>query len=280
MPRARDPNRDKAYEIYKEHDGTIDLVDIANQLNVPSGTVRGWKNKDKWDMQLNGTFQIDKERNKNVKNVSAEKIPRSVKNMIEDSELNEKQKLFCLYFSKSFNATRSYLKAYGGTYVNAMTSGSALLRNPKVKAEIERIKEERYTQAFLKEEDIFQKYMDIAFADITDFMMFNNETITIDDELTGKERDITISHVNVKNDYEVDGTIISEVSKGKDGVKIKLGDRMKALDWLTAHMNMATEEQKARIAAYKAKTIDTDNEDETGVVLIADVLPEEEEEKQ
>ncbi|WP_407314644.1 phage terminase small subunit-related protein [Desulfosporosinus sp. SB140] len=33
------------------------MVEIASQLNLPSGTIRGWKNKDKWDEQLNGTFQ-------------------------------------------------------------------------------------------------------------------------------------------------------------------------------------------------------------------------------
>ena len=41
MPRARDPNRDKAYEIYKGADGKIDLVEIASQLNISPGTVRG-----------------------------------------------------------------------------------------------------------------------------------------------------------------------------------------------------------------------------------------------
>ncbi len=57
MARARSPNRDKAFEIYKEHDGNIDLVKIAEILNISPGTVRGWKNKDKWDNKLNGTFQ-------------------------------------------------------------------------------------------------------------------------------------------------------------------------------------------------------------------------------
>lgn len=32
--RARDPNRDKAFEIYKQHDGKIDLVEIASQLII------------------------------------------------------------------------------------------------------------------------------------------------------------------------------------------------------------------------------------------------------
>ncbi len=62
MARQRDPNRDKAFEIYKEHNGDIPLKDIAVQLGKGEGTVRGWKNKDKWDETLNGTLQSN-ERN-------------------------------------------------------------------------------------------------------------------------------------------------------------------------------------------------------------------------
>lgn len=57
MARARDPNRGKAFEIYKKNAGNIDLVEIASQLNLSPGTVRGWKSKDNWDGQLKGTFQ-------------------------------------------------------------------------------------------------------------------------------------------------------------------------------------------------------------------------------
>lgn len=67
MPRARDPNRDKAYGIYKGADGKIDLVEIASQLNISPGTVRGWKSKDRWEQKLNGTLRKNTERSKRKK---------------------------------------------------------------------------------------------------------------------------------------------------------------------------------------------------------------------
>lgn len=67
MARVRSPNRDKAFEIYKEHTGNIDLIEIAQILNISPGTVRGWKNKDAWEDKLNGTLQINKERSKRNK---------------------------------------------------------------------------------------------------------------------------------------------------------------------------------------------------------------------
>jgi phage terminase small subunit len=62
VARARDPKRDQAYELWKQSGGTAKLKDIADQLGVSEGTVRGWKNKDQWDKRLNGTFQSN-ERN-------------------------------------------------------------------------------------------------------------------------------------------------------------------------------------------------------------------------
>jgi uncharacterized protein YjcR len=50
MGRQRDPNRDKAFEIFKASKGQINLIDIAAQLGVSDRTVRGWKSKDKWGM--------------------------------------------------------------------------------------------------------------------------------------------------------------------------------------------------------------------------------------
>ena len=82
--------------------------------------------------------------------------------------------------------------------------------------------------------------------DITDFMTFGNKEIDITDK-DGSRKTITVSQINIKNDYEVDGTLISEISQGRDGIKVKLLDKMKALDWLAAHMGMATEEQKVKV---------------------------------
>lgn len=54
MPRARDPNRDKAKELYLESDGKMLLKDIAEQLGKSDSQIRKWKNQDKWDNHLKG----------------------------------------------------------------------------------------------------------------------------------------------------------------------------------------------------------------------------------
>ena len=257
---ARSPNEkaEKAHKLYK---AGMKLVEIASQLGVPAGTVRRWKSTYHWDGEHQSERSEKKsERSENKKSVRKKAIADEVKQVIQNTELTDKQQLFCIHYIRCFNATKAYQKAYGCGYTTAVTNGPALLGNTRIKEEILRLKQERLNREFLSESDIFQKYMDIAFADVTDFMEFGNEDVDVILD-TGEQKTITVSHVNIKNDADVDGTIISEVSKGKDGVKVKLADRMKALQWLSDHMDLATEKQKAEIALLKAK-VQTDDGDE------------------
>ena len=261
MPKAKDARADKAFEMYKQG---LKLIDIANQLGVAEGTVRSWNNRYKWNGETNATLQKNKrnvaKENKQTKKVKKESVADEVEAVIQNADLTDKQQLFCIHYIRCFNATKAYQKAYGVDYATAASIGYRLLEKDGVKQEIHKLKQERLNREFLSESDVFQKYMDIAFADVTDFVEFGNEDVDVILD-TGERKTITVSHVNIKNDADVDGTIISEVSKGKDGVKVKLADRMKALQWLSDHMDLATEKQKAEIALLKAK-VQTDDGDE------------------
>lgn len=59
MPRQRSPNRDRAFEIYREHGGNIENRRIAEMLDISEKTVGGWKCKDRWDDSLNGVLQSE-----------------------------------------------------------------------------------------------------------------------------------------------------------------------------------------------------------------------------
>ena len=256
---ARSPN-EKAEEARKLYKGGMKLVEIASQLEVPAGTVRRWKSTYHWDGEHQSERSEKKsersekksERSESKKNVTDKAVADEVKQVIQNTDLTDKQQLFCIYYIRCFNATKAYQKAYGVDYATAASIGYRLLEKDGVKQEIHRLKQDRLNREFLSESDVFQKYVDIAFADVTDFVEFGNEDVDVIMD-TGERKAITVSHVNIKNDADVDGTIISEVSKGKDGVKVKLADRMKALQWLTDHMDLATEKQKAEIALLQSR---------------------------
>ena len=284
MARAPDERIEQAKAMYLKG---MKLVEIASQLNVSEGTVRSWKSRYKWDCNVANKKRNVAKRKKEENSKSEKAIADEVNQVLENTDLTDKQRLFCLHYIKSFNATKAYQKAYKCDYLSAKAHGYELLQSVAVCEEIKRLKQNRLNREMLDESDIFQKYMDIAFSDITDYVEFGQEEVPVmavygpvqvKDEKTGEKKTLTkrVNVVRFKNSEEIDGTIISEVKQGKDGASIKLADRMKALDWLTEHMDMATTEQRARIENIKAKTEQIkgagQNETEDKVMKLFDLI--------
>lgn len=270
-------NAELAYQDYLKG---MKYKEIAEKYGVTINTVKSWKTRYKWSKDgkksvHTKTGKVCTQKN-DKNNVKKEAIAEAVEQVIENADLTDKQRLFCVLYVKCFNATKAYQKAYGCSYATALTNGAALLGNTRIKNEIIRLKQNRLNREMLDESDIFQKYMDIAFSDVTDFVEFGQEDVPVmavygpvqvKDEETGEKKTLTkrVNVVRFKDSSEVDGTLIAEVKQGKDGASIKLPDRMKALEWLAEHMDMATEEQRARIENIKAKTeqIKGSGQDET-----------------
>ncbi|WP_088345986.1 phage terminase small subunit [Bacillus cereus] len=92
MARQRSPDRNKAYEIFKEHNGDITNRKIAELLStsektVNEKTVGGWKSKDGWIDKLNGVLHKN-ERSTPKKNMEYSKkkpgAPKGNKNAINN----------------------------------------------------------------------------------------------------------------------------------------------------------------------------------------------------
>lgn len=270
-------NAELAYQDYLKG---MKYKEIAEKYGVTINTVKSWKTRYKWSKDgkksvHTKTGKVCTQKN-DKNNVKKEAIAEAVEQVIENTELTDKQRLFCVLYVKCFNATKAYQKAYEVDYNTAASIGYRLLENDGVKKEIQRLKKNRLNREMLDESDIFQKYMDIAFSDVTDFVEFGQEDVPVmavygpvqvKDEETGEKKTLTkrVNVVRFKDSSEVDGTLIAEVKQGKDGASIKLPDRMKALEWLAEHMDVATEEQRARIENIKAKTeqIKGSGQDET-----------------
>lgn len=99
----------------------------------------------------------------------------------------------------------------------------------------------------IDEEDIVEMYMRIAFADITDFVEFGQKEVPITDKEGNYVTSTTANVVNFKEDNMVDGQLIKEIKKGKQGVSIKLQDKMKALEWLSNYFDMNPESKHKKI---------------------------------
>ncbi|BAH07951.1 DUF1804 family protein [Clostridium kluyveri] len=255
--------------VRKEYEtGKHTFKQLADKFNISQGTIKSWAKRDKdngqpWKKVATKTKNQNKKvaTKKEVAEKKVEPMFEEVEEVLNNPELTDKQRLFCIYYSKRFNATKAYQKAYGCDYITANTNGPRLLVNACIKEEIQKLKQGKLNRAMLSPDDIFQKYMDIAFSNMTDYVSFGQKTMTIRDKKTGEplldnegnKIEYQYSYVDFKESSEVDGSLISEVKQGKDGVSIKLHDAMKALDWLSKHMDMATEEQRLRMEKLRAE---------------------------
>lgn len=236
MGRKRSPARDNAKNLWIK-DPSRPLKDIAAEIGVSEELIRKWKSVDRWDKN-----KVTLPKNKgNV--TETKKVRKKLLEAVEENEeLTEKEKAFCYHYMQTFNGTAAIMRAgYETEYPNRMAY--TMLQKEKIRKEIQKLKEIRNKELLADPDDVIERFMKIAFADITDYVSFGRETVDvmgmfgpviIKDEETGEKETLTkeVNLVKFKDSNFVDGTIISEVKQGKDGASVKLADRMKALEWL------------------------------------------------
>jgi phage terminase small subunit len=253
MPRPRSPNRKKAHEIWLASGGKLSNKEIGKQLGVSADMVGKWKRQDNWEQKRpNKTTkpkrrkttkqpeQPDKE-NTTATETEAQKQAESFHVLYEDV-LTNKQRLFCIYYINSFNATLSYKRAYQCRYGTAAVNACGLLKKPNIREYIDHLKEIRYQSMMIQGLDVIELYMRIAFANI-------NQHIVVKD-----------GRVVLADSEDIDGQIVQEIKETKNGVSIRLNDRMKALQWLSDYFELNPSDQHKRdyddrMADLKEKSI-------------------------
>lgn len=105
MGRSRSPNRDKAFEIYKDHNGNISSKDIAELLEEKVNNINIWRSTDRWKDQLFGKKGAPYGNQNAVGNVGGgapkgnvnsfkygkytERIPMAVKNIMQELDIED-----------------------------------------------------------------------------------------------------------------------------------------------------------------------------------------------
>jgi len=139
-------------------------------------------------------------------------------------KLTPKQKIFIhSYLSNGFNATQAAISA-GYSENTAVNIGNENLTKPNIKEyvdkEIDRILDEK-KELTLK---VIEEFKTIGFSDIKDFVKFDKDGVKLHDS------------------KKVDGRSICEVSEGKNGMKIKLHDKVRSLEGLSKYLGIFNED--------------------------------------
>lgn len=146
--------------------------------------------------------------------------------------LSDKEILFCEYFMGSYNVKMSAVKAgYKGTTANLV--GYKLRNKPKVNKYICWLKLKVSKRCNITAMDIVEKYMRIAFSDMTDFVKIEN------------------NRIKLYNGSDIDGQLIKTVRQGKDGVTIELYDKLVAFDRLERYFDVMPRDWRQKIEEQK-----------------------------
>jgi phage terminase small subunit len=202
--------------------------DIAGKYNVSLDTVKKWKTRHKWTRDKGNSVYKEKCTQVNKKctpKKAVNKLPAKIEHVTkEDDGLTEKQRFFCICYVKNFNATLAAIKAgYSKSYASEI--GYQLLQKTTVRNEVERLKAIKRQSIMISEDDIVERYMQIAFADMTDVAEWGTELIP-DIDIAGnmqidKDGNVKMhrrNYMDFKNHDQVDGGLICEISLGRQGI--------------------------------------------------------------
>jgi len=144
-------------------------------------------------------------------------------------KLTKKQEIFVYeYLTNGFNATQAYLKAgYKAKNENtAATSAYKLLRNPKIKKKIQEELSKRREKYKATVKNVIEELSYIAFSDLFNLIEISSEGY------------ITLKNID-KLPLEDRKSIHSLTYDPKTGsIKIKMHDKLKALELLGKHLGM------------------------------------------
>lgn len=145
--------------------------------------------------------------------------------------LTDQQERFCLEYIVDLNATRAAIRAEYSER-SASELGYQLLQNPSVKARVDTLQKERAHRLQITADMVIESLLQIAKLDLSEAYSGSGALLPIKDMPDHVRR--SIAGVDVYEDI-VDGQKLGET------VKVKISDRVKALELLGRHLKMFTD---------------------------------------
>jgi phage terminase small subunit len=164
------------------------------------------------------------------------KVKSEAEELLDESGLTEKNKIFCREYIFDWNATRSYLIAYPDVKDNnvAAAAASRMLSNVNIKDYIKLIQEDLEKLAGISRMKVISEHMKIAFSTIAhlhntwaerkEFDQLTDEQKQCIEEISTKTQQKTVWIYNPDTDKKEPEDFTVEY------VKIKLYDKQKSLD--------------------------------------------------
>ena len=137
--------------------------------------------------------------------------------------LTAKQKAFVAEYLIDLNATAAATRA-GYAEKTAYSQGQRLLKNVEIQTAIQEALQAREKRTLITQDRVLAELGKIGFSDLKDFVEFGSGGVTL------------------KEGADVDGAVLAEINETATPLgsskKIKLHDKMKALELIARHLGM------------------------------------------
>lgn len=235
-PQELKKHHDETLTYYIEHAGEVSVKVLSRVGKVPQSYVRKWIKEENWNQY------VSEDPDDKIK--VSDKTKEFIQSAAEEYGLTEQEEMFCYQYFKCKNATQAALKA-GYSPAWAYNAAYQLLNKPKIKNFLRDLQSHACEEVFVDTLDIIRMWAKIAFADMNDYVSVSG------------------AGVMLRGSNQTDGQVITEIKEGKDGITIKMADKMKALDRLSSYFKVlpGDKAQEAKLRVIE-KALNSDNGDD------------------
>lgn len=156
--------------------------------------------------------------------------------------LNARQLRFVDEYLIDLNATQAAIRS-GYSKKTAAQIGEENLRKPEISAAVQKAQAERSQRTQITQDAVLQELAKIGFSDIRKVVQWGPTELRVVLDKDGGDSGKTAPYhgvrlINVEDIDDDTAAAISEVSHGKDGLKVKLHDKKGALVDIGRHLGM------------------------------------------
>ena len=182
-----------------------------------------------------------------------EEVVDRIYDEVFSSDLTDKQRQFVLYYLATYNATQSYMKAYGcKNKTTAHANAQITLRSSEVQSALKKAKKLMQITYNIDPMQYLEFLLKAAHADIGDYITFSEEEVPVTDkdgqvifdETTGEAMKKKVNRMHLANSNEVDTSIVTSIKQGRDGITINLVDKMKAWERIKEFFEWQTKKEE------------------------------------
>lgn len=138
------------------------------------------------------------------------------------ARLTDKQKKFIDEYLIDLNATQAAIRA-GYSQKNAFKIGSELLQKTTVQKYMQKCMKDREKRTEITQDKVLNELAAIGFANIVDYLEVKDDTVKV---------------FNTADIPKEKLRAVAEIKQTKDGISIKIHDKVKALEDIAKHLGM------------------------------------------